>query len=161
MKFSAEALFVVIIVTILAVVLAAYYAQSLVPVQRSKSNVLGISEVSVVSIQSISFSSIALLVRFEANNPTPISVDLVNASYLLYGNGDYLGAGVISQEVHIPAFNSTYVESNFKTALLSGLGVIFSYLISNNNQIVWLAEGNATFSEPVIGFVTVHFDSSS
>ncbi len=158
-KLRPETIFVVFILAVVVLALAFHYQQSPAP-STTESSAIGISNVSVLNIESVGFSSTELLVQFRVNNPTPFSTTLQNASYFLYGNGNYLGSGTITEKVKIPADNSTYVESNFSTGLYNGAKVIFSYIFSNNNQIIWVAEGNATFSEPLIGLVTVHFDSS-
>jgi LEA14-like dessication related protein len=160
MRIRAETIFTVFIAVVIILLLASYFGQSSTLGKQTKSSVLGISKVSVIKVESIGFSTAELLVQFQINNPTPISAFLDNASYSLYGNGNYLGAGVITEQVKIPAYNSTYAESNFETGLVDSSRVIFSYIFSNNNQITWEAKGNATFSEPLLGSFKVHFDST-
>jgi LEA14-like dessication related protein len=159
LKLRAETIFVLFIAATVILLSGAYLARPPASSQVTP-DALTISHVSVVDIQSVSLSSANLLVRFEIDNPTPVSTTLENASYFLYGNGNYLGYGAITQQVKIPAGNSTYVESSFKTGLTDSARVFFSYLFSNSNSIAWEAKGNATFSEPLIGLVVVHFDSS-
>ena len=128
---------------------------------RRKTDQVSISQFSVVGIESIGFSSTKLQIQFSLDNPTPISATLENASYLLYGNGNYLGAGVITQHVKILAHASTTINTNFDVILSGSSHVLWSYFLSYGNQISWEAKGNATLAEPVLGVLNIRFDCRS
>jgi LEA14-like dessication related protein len=160
LKRRAETIFVIFLAATVALLVAYYFEQGPAPSKSTRVDGLTIPNVSIAAIRSISFSNANLLVQFQVDNPTPVSARLVNASYFLYGNGNYLGTGVIAQPFNIPAFSSTFVESSFTTGFVDSARVLFSYVLSNNNHIAREARGNATFSEPLLGLVVVHFDST-
>jgi LEA14-like dessication related protein len=152
--------FLVFVVVLLVGVV--YYQEQLTTAsQTAINNQVSISQISVVGIESIGFSSTKLRIQFNLDNPTPISGTLQNASYLFYGNGNYLGAGVITQQVKILAHASTTINTNFVMVLSGSSRLIWSYFLSNGNQVFWEAKGNATLTEPVLGVVNVRFDCKS
>jgi len=153
-------IFLVLVVSLL--VGFAYYQEQLSPTnQTANGDKVTVSQFSLVGIESIGFSSTKLRIQFRIDNPTPISTTLENASYHLYGNGNYLGAGVITQQVKIPARASTTIKTDFVMAFSGSVRVIWSYFLSYRNQISWEAKGNATFAEPVLGIANIQFDCKS
>jgi len=152
-------IFLIFAVTLLVGV--AFYQELTVPSQSSDKSQVSISQFSVLGIKSIGFSSTELQIQFSLDNPTPISATLENASYLLYGNGNYLGAGVISQHVKILAHGSTAINTNFDVILSGSSHVVWSYFLSDGDQISWEAKGNATLLESVLGMTNIHFDCKS
>jgi LEA14-like dessication related protein len=134
-----------------------FYQELTTPSQSADNSQVSISQFSVLGIKSIGFSNTKLQIQFSLDNPTPISATLESASYLLYGNGNYLGAGVISQHVKILAHGSTAINTDFDVILSGSSHVLWSYFLSDGDQISWEAKGNATLLEPVLGMTNIHF----
>jgi LEA14-like dessication related protein len=124
-------------------------------------NQLSVSQFSLVGIESIGVSSTELMIQFKINNPTLLSVTLKNASYILYGNRNYLGAGVITQQAKILSRTSTTMDTNFDATLSGSSHVLWSYFLSYGNKVSWEAKGNATLSEPLLGNINIQFDCKS
>jgi LEA14-like dessication related protein len=157
-KMEAETIYTICLTGMVLILLLLYVEQ---PVNSPTSSSQVISDIKVIGIRSASFSGVVLKVQFTAKNPTPISFVLERATYLLYGDGNYLGRGVISEQIAIPAHNSTIVDSSFSTGLLDASQVFLSYATSGSSQISWEARGNATFVEPLLGTLTVPFECTS
>ena len=157
---TGTAIFLIFVVALLVGVIF-YQAQLSAESQSANNSEVSVSQFSVLGIEAIGLSSTKLQVQFSLENPTPISATLENASYLLYGNGNYLGAGVISQHVKILARASTAINTNFDAILSGSSHVLWSVLLEFGNQISWEAKGNATLLEPVLGMTIIHFDCKS
>ena len=157
---TASIAFLVFVVGLLLGV-AYYQEQTSSASYTSSDNQLSVSQFSVTGIGSIGVSSTKLTIQFKINNPTLLSATLKNASYILYGNGNYLGAGVITQQTKILARTSTTIDTNFDATLSGSSQVLWSYFLNFGNKVSWEAKGNATLAEPVLGNANIRFDCKS
>jgi len=126
----------------------------------SNENAVSISGLHVSGIRAINESGVIFYIQFQVNNPTPLSVKLVNASYYLYGNGIFLGKGEIGQAIDIPAGSKAVVGTNQMVSTGGSLRLGLSYVAQLGN-IAWRVKGNATLNVPFLGITIAQFNCVS
>jgi len=148
--------FVIVLAVLIGVVL---FDQEGAP---TSGQVLGISvlDFQTVGLQAVNASGMTFLVVFSIKNTTPVGATLLHAVYNLYGDSYYLGHGVITSPVKIPARGSVQATTAFLLPLAGGLRGFWAYFLDGGN-ISWRAQGNATITEPILGAVSVQFNCSS
>ena len=85
-----------------------------------------------------------------------MKLNLLNATYLLYANDNFVGNGVIVNPVVLKVNSSTPVQTIFTMSYSKMLFITGTYLF-DKGRIAWEVNGNATINEPVIGTVTLPF----
>lgn len=148
--------FLLFVVLFLGVVV--YYDQASTPAEK----VVGISlsQFQIIGVQTVNSSGSTLIIQFNINNRDPLGATVLNASYDLYGDGNYIGRGEINDPVLVPARGSVIATTDFLLPLKGSLQGSFSYFLDGGN-VDWRAIGNATLLEKVVGKFIVQFNCIS
>ncbi len=101
----------------------------------------------ICGIFLLNFTETWVDIELSMYNPNQITATLDRADYKVYGNGNYLGNGVIYQRVDIPPGNTQTVSTDFRISYGSALSTIWSAITSGN--INWAVSGTAYFDTPL------------
>lgn len=110
-----------------------------------------------VDVKGLTLSGATLGIRLRMYNPNPFPATLDSADYSLYGNGNYLGNGIIPSRMDIPANGARSVSTDFDLSYGGAAGVLWSALLEG--RVSWRLTGIAHI-RTAIGAIDVPFDLS-
>jgi LEA14-like dessication related protein len=108
-----------------------------------------------VEVTNMELTGATLVIRLRIYNPNSITATLDRANYDLWGNGNDLGNGAISERTDIPPASTRTIATNFELSFAGAAGVIWSAL--NVGKVSWRLTGTAFFDTP-LGTMSVPFD---
>jgi len=106
-------------------------------------------------VKNVGLTSATLLVKLRMYNPNSITATLDRANYDLWGNGNHLGSGVISERTDIPPGSTRTVATDFDLSYVGTAGVIWS--AQKEGRVSWRITGTAYFDTP-LGTMSVPFN---
>lgn len=121
---------------------------------------VSVSDFQLAGVKGINSSGSTFVIQFEITDSTPIGGTVERAAYFLYGDDHYIGRGILDQPVSVPSHTTVSAESNLLVPASGGLQGAWSYFLEIG-AVSWLAIGNATLNEPILGTFVVHFSCST
>ncbi len=109
-----------------------------------------------VRVVTVGLTSATLELKLRVHNPTSVPVSIDRVAYTLYGDGNYVADGGITEKTDIPAGGERLMTSRLEVSY-SGLAKTVYEVITRGGGLAWRVKG-VIYSTTLLGTHTVSFE---